>query len=772
MRIVKINIVQFGKLRDLAITPSEGLTVIQGDNESGKSTLIAFIKFVFYGLGRKNPSIAVGERERALPWSTGTASGSLTVTDDDGNSYVIERSGREGARSSYIDKVRVIDLSDGREVFEGEVPGEHFLGVGAAAFDSTCCIRQLECSSLSRDAIRESIDNLLSSGDESTSVQAALKLLDTERRRLLHANGRGGLIYESEARAERLRSEYRGAIAFENECIKNTDELDRVTLSLDKARAEHTIAQRMCDAHDDVRRLEKSDELRERRARSASLSEQRAALRESAGFNASLASYEQAAALGAARDALGRSEDAVRSARAEYDSAEASLRALPGERGENFPEIITEFGSPEGVVSFLRTKEAKKNRSSLLCAVLGAFGAILLICAILLTALSDNFAGSLTVAFIGIIPVILAFDFYKKFISARGEIRDLLDRMSLEGERIDEYEIISALTSFSEDDSLRSRYKNALESAKFRLSMAEEALESDRAAAISLLSHFETDFTEGEERAALCELLEKINSYLAQSSCLEREESENATLIRSLAEELSRFDERAIRERTTPEMIEKIKNASFERLKSERDAALYRVNQYNQYKASIERNLASAGSRPSSADIFPELEAEEERLRTLRLRLDAVKLAAETVSGASASLKSGIVPKIKDGAEDAFSKITGGKYSSLFLDDDMNLSVLAEGEIRNIASLSRGSLDAAYLAVRLSLVRTLIPGKTAPLCMDEPLSQLDDGRAAGVLHALASRVASGTQCILLTCQDRDVRLARSILPDTQVVVLE
>ena len=221
MKIIEINIIQFGKFKDRVFKLEDGFNVVKGENESGKSTLLAFIKFALYGVGRKNPSVAVGERERAISWNVGIAAGSLTVSDVDGKKYRIERVGRESAKGSYSDKVRIIDLENGEEVFENEIPGEHFLGIDAQAYDSMCNIKQLEAVAIGSDAIKGVIDNLLSSGDENMNIQSAIKALDVERRRLLHTNGKGGLVYDSTMKLEKLKSEHKGAIISENERVKN-----------------------------------------------------------------------------------------------------------------------------------------------------------------------------------------------------------------------------------------------------------------------------------------------------------------------------------------------------------------------------------------------------------------------------------------------------------------------------------------------------------------------------------------------------------------------
>ena len=63
MIIEKIHIDAFGRLENRDFELSEGVNIIEGANESGKSTLAAFIRFVFYGCSPR-------EREAALSWKS------------------------------------------------------------------------------------------------------------------------------------------------------------------------------------------------------------------------------------------------------------------------------------------------------------------------------------------------------------------------------------------------------------------------------------------------------------------------------------------------------------------------------------------------------------------------------------------------------------------------------------------------------------------------------------------------------------------------------
>ena len=69
MIIEKIHIISFGKLADFTLDLSEGINIIEGGNESGKSTISAFIKFMFYGLSSDANERAI-RGERPAKWAT------------------------------------------------------------------------------------------------------------------------------------------------------------------------------------------------------------------------------------------------------------------------------------------------------------------------------------------------------------------------------------------------------------------------------------------------------------------------------------------------------------------------------------------------------------------------------------------------------------------------------------------------------------------------------------------------------------------------------
>ncbi len=90
MRIETIHIDGFGVFHDACLRHlSPRLTVFQGPNESGKSTLLAFLRFVFFGSPDKR-----SKANRYPPLRAGSAHGGSVVLADDEERFRLERHDR------------------------------------------------------------------------------------------------------------------------------------------------------------------------------------------------------------------------------------------------------------------------------------------------------------------------------------------------------------------------------------------------------------------------------------------------------------------------------------------------------------------------------------------------------------------------------------------------------------------------------------------------------------------------------------------------------
>ena len=91
MIIEKINIKSFGPLVDKSFEFSENVNVIEGENEAGKSTIAAFIRYMLYGFDSDDNG-ECSERKKRISWTTGMAQGSMYVKVKDKKYLITKRS--------------------------------------------------------------------------------------------------------------------------------------------------------------------------------------------------------------------------------------------------------------------------------------------------------------------------------------------------------------------------------------------------------------------------------------------------------------------------------------------------------------------------------------------------------------------------------------------------------------------------------------------------------------------------------------------------------
>ncbi len=170
MRIDKICINNFGKLSDITLSPKDGLNIIYAPNESGKSTLLAFIKFIFYGTKVKKNKGEMPFKEKYMPWNGMQMSGSIEFSEG-GKKYIIYR--MEGAKNG-AKKLEVRELLTGRDLNITE-PGRHFFSVGEKAFSHSCFVTDIFSVTESDDDILSMLSN---SGAENASYTRVKNILE------------------------------------------------------------------------------------------------------------------------------------------------------------------------------------------------------------------------------------------------------------------------------------------------------------------------------------------------------------------------------------------------------------------------------------------------------------------------------------------------------------------------------------------------------------------------------------------------------------------
>ena len=211
MIIKKIEIAGFGKLENFTVNFEEGVQVIYGPNEFGKSTLMNFIKTMFYSRcsGGKFGSKDKEFRSKYAPWSGKKIGGAIEFIHN-GNLYLVQK--ELGIKSSVHDKVLVQNLSTGKTVEFGKKQevGEYFFGIDIKSFERSSYIGSVGKldfvpSKNSKDGIADKIlSNLCDTGEDDVSASTATVNINEAIKDLQWLRGNGGKIYSIKSKINEI----------------------------------------------------------------------------------------------------------------------------------------------------------------------------------------------------------------------------------------------------------------------------------------------------------------------------------------------------------------------------------------------------------------------------------------------------------------------------------------------------------------------------------------------------------------------------------------
>jgi exonuclease SbcC len=157
------------------------------------------------------------------------------------------------------------------------------------------------------------------------------------------------------------------------------------------------------------------------------------------------------------------------------------------------------------------------------------------------------------------------------------------------------------------------------------------------------------------------------------------------------------------------------------------------------------------------AELEEGIESLERNAERLRTKLRAYEVIGEVLAEARQNVLRGISGEVDERIGAYFGQITDKKYEQVRLSrDDFSLRVLNpdKGDWINpdTEELSAGARDQLYLAARLALVDAVTGGNPVPLILDDPLVHFDPFRRENTRNLLRE-VSKNHQVILLSCHD-------------------
>lgn len=848
MKFNKLIINSFGKLQNFETELSDGLNIIYGENESGKTTLMSFIKMMLYGAGGGNGSdLSRYPRKKYSPWDGDKFEGAIEYTDDNGARFRLERA--FGA-SNATDKITLWSLDSNEKIpLDSKQPGEQILGINGESFARTCFIASAGAfdGKEKEGELSAKLSNLATTGDESVSHKLVAARIEDAKTKIKSKSGKAGILDKLYMTRRDLEDELDGALKREKEkeeiaaeCValqNRTDackiEIGRIVKQLEyaekyekytekkrysalseeinKLEAEHTkksdkyasfgdeYISEIRDLFSDLKNLK--DQYKEQQDRISSIKKKPAAAEKAV-------TKELIANAKALEDELATINSTVEMINTNSHSAQTAAALSAAElyktACEKVEELEREVANLRKIVNANKIQNAE--RPPRINFPLLIFGGIVIVGSAVLAAVIKN-SGFYYIIILGLIAAVLSMgEFFKKHSPTKpDEFDSNALRLSQQAYELEKAKAERALR----DENLKNEEKNQQEEAE-RLSLrleeySKEKEDVSRRLSLILKSHgckssdelvqlHISQKTSESDAAALenaeKESLSRLNQSFAQRQELLFKRLSDYKEVSSLEQARSVYEELVTARKEITRLANKIqsKKEALSDLAGNEAAQTEPVEdmappsedisetkrRYQEIDTELRKTNEKLIALETGLDLkyqgFREVAAIEvlikecdEKIRFLEERWESLNIASNALEEAFSELRKSFGAILDDEASTYFSRLTGGKYEKLLINRDFEINAResSASPIREWQYLSGGTIDQAYLSLRLALVRLIGEGVALPVMLDDVFSQYDDGRTSRGFETLGE-FAAQNQVVFFTCHKEIQRLAQPV----------
>ena len=189
-------------------------------------------------------------------------------------------------------------------------------------------------------------------------------------------------------------------------------------------------------------------------------------------------------------------------------------------------------------------------------------------------------------------------------------------------------------------------------------------------------------------------------------------------------------------------------------LEAERLQYQEELTRQEQIRSGVEQKLMElAALRTQETELSGIIAENERKMR----EADAIELAIENISELADLMRDSAGPYLNREAGRLLSEMTDGAYTGLDAGDGRDIYLSARGRMVPIGTVSAGTMDQVYLAIRMAAARQICRKRESlPLIMDDSFALYDDERLRRAL-TFASSEHKG-QLLIFTCHHREARL--------------
>ena len=181
MKIDNFKINNYGKIENREVILTNGINLIKGYNEAGKSTILSFLNSMLYGIDKTKKG-NISEYDKYLPWLSTNFSGSMEYSLDNGQKYYLFR--------DFKKKIPVVLDQNRNDItlnFKQSRKGIDFLeeqiGVDRKTFENTSISYQklVVLDDKNKAEMAGRLANLVSTGEENFSYEELIKKLNNKQ---------------------------------------------------------------------------------------------------------------------------------------------------------------------------------------------------------------------------------------------------------------------------------------------------------------------------------------------------------------------------------------------------------------------------------------------------------------------------------------------------------------------------------------------------------------------------------------------------------------
>lgn len=746
MKINDIYIGAFGKLKDFSLEFNDNMNIVFGENEHGKTTVMNFIKMMFYGSNSRSQKI-MPARTKYLPWSGEKAGGRINF-EHENRRYTLERI---FGKTDSSDIVTLKNRDSGETICTDREIGKIYFGLSAQAFERSLFTDSSDFShdAFAEDELNSKLSNLITTGNDESSCKAVEENISKALLTLISKNNKNGIIREREKNIERLKDEYFESIEAVKKRIAEEKELEDLGLEIENLKS-------------DILKTEKIKENLKIKQYYAAKKELEKYKSENIFKDGGIPNreYEKTA-----RDF----ENEILKLKSKCENIKSEINNLScqienAKESDDFSESLCLLEKENAELSKKReitdskelklSDEIRKLESDLkkssekkpLNKPMFFGGIIICAAGIALTfflkplgiiALILGFLSFMASLFISVLPdkkYQEKQDKYREMLSVSSQLRnhrsDLSDNITRNNEKI------------------------------FELSRKKDKLSANFGEKKKIFENL-SDSLKTEE-LKLKNLLEKEKQLKQNANCpQDRKLSDFSADIINNIEKLETKEELYKKEIGELSFEEIIKRAEQVPDETEFDSSALSAKQKNQnlllnsLTASFTAKKSGISAKFSGLrepeNIKREIEEQENALKSEYDFYNAGNLALKTVAECYSERRGSYGAALEEKAEEILSLLTDGKYSKLSI--DKTLEPQAQGEVfglRKISYFSTGTIDQIYLSLRLALSSMISKNGALPVFLDDCLSNYDDKRMKKAIGALKI-FSQNSQVILFTC---------------------